>query len=135
MSKLTPWFNSTSQSPVREGWYDCKECSARHYFKGGLWYRKKKSLDDDVPMLINKMHWRGLARPSLKSLLAEFDPSVPRSQDEQAWLDMAPVGREFGSPDYERLMREDFEIAIKASMEEVAKEKMKPYKFGNSPKR
>jgi hypothetical protein len=27
--------------------------------------------------------------------------------EEQAWLDMAPVGREFGSPDYERLMVED----------------------------
>lgn len=26
-----------------------------------------------------------------------------RSADEQAWLDVAPVGREFGSPDYERL--------------------------------
>jgi hypothetical protein len=58
-------------------------------------------------MLINKMHWRGLARPSLHSLLAQCDPRVPRSEDEQAWLDMAPVGREFGSPDYERLMKED----------------------------
>ena len=26
-----------------------------------------------------------------------------RSKEEQAWLDVAPVGREFGSPDYERL--------------------------------
>lgn len=26
-----------------------------------------------------------------------------RSEEEQAWLDMAPLGREFGSPDYERL--------------------------------
>lgn len=25
------------------------------------------------------------------------------SAEEQDWLDMAPVGREFGSPDYERL--------------------------------
>lgn len=25
------------------------------------------------------------------------------SAEEQAWLDVAPVGREFGSPDYERL--------------------------------
>ena len=28
---------------------------------------------------------------------------VRRSVEEQAWLDMAPVGREFGRPDYERL--------------------------------
>lgn len=26
-----------------------------------------------------------------------------RSAEEQAWLDAPPVGREFGSPDYERL--------------------------------
>ncbi|MBK9236741.1 MAG: hypothetical protein IPO19_12185 [Rhodoferax sp.] len=28
---------------------------------------------------------------------------VWRSGEDQAWLDIAPVGREFGSPDYERL--------------------------------
>ncbi|OYY32331.1 MULTISPECIES: hypothetical protein [unclassified Polaromonas] len=33
-----------------------------------------------------------------------FNPKVwSRSEEEQAWLDIAPVGREFGSPDYERL--------------------------------
>ena len=58
-------------------------------------------------MSINKMHWRGLAAPSSQSLLAQFDPSVPRTDDDQAWLDTAPVGREFGSPDYERLLTED----------------------------
>lgn len=81
-------------------------------------------------MLINKMHWRGLAKPSLKSLLAEYDPTVARSQEEQAWQDMSPVGREFGSPDYERLMREDFERAIRASRQEVMKGQVKLYKFG-----
>ncbi|WP_084795447.1 antitoxin Xre/MbcA/ParS toxin-binding domain-containing protein [Rhodoferax ferrireducens] len=30
-----------------------------------------------------------------------------RSAEEQAWLDLAPVGREFGSPDYERLEQLD----------------------------
>jgi hypothetical protein len=39
--------------------------------------------------------------------LAQFDPDVPRTDDEQAWLDTAPDGREFGSPDYERLRTED----------------------------
>lgn len=29
------------------------------------------------------------------------------SSEDCAWLDMAPVGREFGSPDYERLMALD----------------------------
>ena len=66
MLKLTPWFDGKLHSPVHDGWYDCKECNARHYFKAGLWYRDKKSLKDG-PMLINKMHWRGLARPSLES--------------------------------------------------------------------
>lgn len=30
-----------------------------------------------------------------------------RSAEEQAWLDIAPVGREFGSPDFDRLMELD----------------------------
>ncbi|WP_180125248.1 hypothetical protein [Rhodoferax sp. BLA1] len=30
-----------------------------------------------------------------------------RSEEERAWLDMVPIGREFGSPDYERLEQED----------------------------
>ena len=30
-----------------------------------------------------------------------------RSAEEQPWLDMAPVGREFGSPDYERFVEQD----------------------------
>jgi hypothetical protein len=58
-------------------------------------------------MRIRNRHWRSLERPSQKSLFAQFDPNAPRSKDEQEWLDMAPVGREFGSPDYERLMDED----------------------------
>lgn len=29
------------------------------------------------------------------------------SAEDRAWENMAPVGREFGSPDYERLMKED----------------------------
>ncbi len=30
-----------------------------------------------------------------------------RSAEEQAWLDIVPVGREFGSKDYERLVHLD----------------------------
>lgn len=30
-------------------------------------------------------------------------PQQQASDEDRAWLDMAPVGREFGSPDYERL--------------------------------
>jgi len=30
-------------------------------------------------------------------------PEEQASYEEQAWLDMAPVGREFGSPEYESL--------------------------------
>lgn len=29
--------------------------------------------------------------------------TVPMTDEARAWLDVAPVGREFGSPDYERL--------------------------------
>jgi hypothetical protein len=106
IQKLTPWFDAKLHSPARQGWYDCKECKARHYFKEGLWYRNKKSFRSG-PMRIRKMHWRGLARPSLKSILALSDPCIPRSPEEQEWLDMAPVGRKFGSPVYENLMEEE----------------------------
>ena len=82
MPKLTPWFDGILHSPVHIGWYDCKECGVRHFFKDGLWYRNKKSLNLG-PMSINKMHWRGLAAPSSQSLLAQFDPSVPRTDDER----------------------------------------------------
>lgn len=30
-------------------------------------------------------------------------PFIWRSAEDQAWEDLAPIGREFGSPDYERL--------------------------------
>lgn len=34
-------------------------------------------------------------------------PGQMRSPEEQAWLDLAPVGREFGSPDWERLSAQE----------------------------
>jgi hypothetical protein len=60
MKNLTPWFDAKLHSPVREGWYDCKECNVRHYFKDGFWYRNTKSIHIGK-MTINKMHWRGMA--------------------------------------------------------------------------
>jgi hypothetical protein len=36
-------------------------------------------------------------RYTLDELLAQCDLSVPRSAEEQAWLDIVPVGREFGA--------------------------------------
>lgn len=36
-----------------------------------------------------------------------YGKTIRRSAEEIAWLEMAPFGREFGSPDYERLMAED----------------------------
>lgn len=38
-----------------------------------------------------------------------------RSAEEQAWLDVTPVGREFGSPDYERLQILDLYAASQIS--------------------
>lgn len=32
-----------------------------------------------------------------------------QSAEDRAWENMAPVGREFGSPDYDRLMQQDFD--------------------------
>jgi hypothetical protein len=121
MRKLTPWFDATVHSPSREGSYDCQECNTRHYFKDGLWYRNKWSIDRRR-LTISKMHWRGLVRESLESLLSKFDSSLPRSSEEQAWLNMAPVGMEFGSSDFDQLIRK--------AVKEVKKGKLKPYKFG-----
>lgn len=42
-----------------------------------------------------------------------------RSREEQAWLDVAPVGREFGSPDYERLQVLDLYAAGRISREDA----------------
>jgi hypothetical protein len=36
-----------------------------------------------------------------------YGKTIWRSAEEVSWLEMTPVGREFGSPDYERLMAED----------------------------
>jgi len=50
------------------------------------------------------MSVRSNKRRVSRLLYGRFHAPVPwRSAEEQAWLDLAPVGREFGSPDYERL--------------------------------
>jgi hypothetical protein len=127
MKALTHWFNAKLHSPAREGWYDCKECETRHYFKDGLWYRDEKSLRDG-PMVIRKMHWRGLAKmEGWASFAPRCDPDPPRSEEEQAWETMAPVGMEFGSPDFERLMYE--------SVDDLKARKVNPGKFGKSKKK
>lgn len=46
-------------------------------------------------------------REALARLLSQYDPNAPKSEEEEAWDNVAPVGREFGSPDYDRLMEED----------------------------
>lgn len=44
----------------------------------------------------------------LDDLLAEMPPGpIELSEEERQWEQMAPVGWEFGSPDYYRLMDED----------------------------
>lgn len=44
---------------------------------------------------------------SLTELLGNCDPDAPKSDEDRAWDNMAPVGREFGSPDFERLAEGD----------------------------
>lgn len=45
--------------------------------------------------------------------------SLWKSAEEQAWLDVAPVGREFGSPDYERLQILDLYAAGQMSSDDA----------------
>jgi hypothetical protein len=121
---MTPWFDAKLHSPVREGWYDCQECNTRHYWKDGLWYRNKKSIRYGS-MLIQKMHWRGLTKKeNLADLLARCDPTAPRSAEELAWENMVPVGLEFGSPGFERLMDE--------SIKDLKDGNVGRYKFGKN---
>lgn len=50
-------------------------------------------------------------------------PYLRWSTEDRAWESMAPVGREFGSPDYERLMELDnreYEAQIKVNSESRA---------------
>lgn len=42
------------------------------------------------------------------SALRSADTALYERDEIQAWDQMAPIGREFGSPDFERLMHEDF---------------------------
>jgi hypothetical protein len=43
---------------------------------------------------------------TLDELLAHWDPTTPRTEEEQAWLDVVPVGREFGSAEFDELERQ-----------------------------
>lgn len=49
-----------------------------------------------------------------------------RSAAEQAWLDVAPVGREFGSPDYERLQILDLYASGQMSAENAMRQLKTP---------
>ena len=46
-----------------------------------------------------------MAKNQAQKHLRKF--SLPDSSEDNAWLDAPPIGRDFGSPDYERLMALD----------------------------
>lgn len=65
-------------------------------------------------------------RTNKRRIYAMFDSRFSgkpfwRSAEEQAWLDVAPVGREFGSPDYERLQVLDLYAAGQMSGEDAVR--------------
>lgn len=45
-----------------------------------------------------------------------------RTAEEQAWLDVVPVGREFGSPDYERLQILDLYVASQMGADDAMRQ-------------
>ena len=60
--------------------------------------------------------------PKKTALKHRLSPTYKASSEDRAWLDMAPVGREFGSPDYERLTALDqAAFAVFQSWEQVRK--------------
>jgi hypothetical protein len=62
------------------------------------------------------------SRPTVQEAVPENDdPASAYAAEDKAWVNMAPVGREFGSPDFERLMEEDakaFEANLSSLVEE-----------------
>ena len=60
-------------------------------------------------------------RRKLDDLLAAYEPNALRSEEERAWDNMPAVGREFGSPDYEKLMEQDratFQLNLSSLIQE-----------------
>lgn len=43
---------------------------------------------------------------TLAELLAQCDVGAPRTEEERAWIDMPPVGREWGSAEFDELERQ-----------------------------
>lgn len=60
-------------------------------------------------------------RYALGEPLAKCDPSVPRSAEEQAWLDCAPVGREFGAVRVVAISRARRELRSMHRREEIVR--------------
>jgi hypothetical protein len=60
-------------------------------------------------------------RYTLGELLAQCDPSVPRSAEEQAWLDIVPVGREFGAVRVVAITRARRELRSMLRREEIVR--------------
>jgi hypothetical protein len=48
----------------------------------------------------------------LYRLWFQVSPYSHLTAEDHAWLNMTPVGREFGSPDYDRLMEEDKQAGL-----------------------
>lgn len=68
--------------------------------------------------------WEPKRKPRYKlaELLATMPANFQLTAEDRAWLDMAPVGREFGSPDYERLVQLDaLADAAKAAADRAGK--------------
>ena len=60
-------------------------------------------------------------RQKLDDLLGAYAPDALQSEEERAWDNMPAVGREFGSPDYERLMEQDratFQLNLSSFIQE-----------------
>lgn len=70
--------------------------------------------DDHIEVV---MHRRGI----LADLLKTYDPNELQSEEDREWDNMPAVGREFGSPDYERLMDQDratFQLNLSSLIQE-----------------
>lgn len=59
--------------------------------------------------------------PKENGILTQYNPDSEYAKEANTWDNMAPVGREFGSPDFERLMDED-RVAFQSKLSKLVHE-------------
>lgn len=66
--KKTPWFGASEASPVRDGWYECRNSTALadwpilRYWDGSCWSFMNDREQQSAFGMFPENQWRGLAK-------------------------------------------------------------------------